>query len=302
MTDSEFQTHLASLEKIKPDEVFVRLRGSRDYYISNYGRLFSGSQMRFKKYHPNATGEMEYHYITEDGRHHTQYVMRMVYCHFVKDINGWVHLSLKDGDSHNLHFSNIQRYKSSAGRDITGQRFNRLLAIERYRGERKTVSNSARWVCRCDCGQVKDISIAGLLSGDSQSCGCLNRELVEKNRLYRGFGTIPNSYWGEVSRGAKARKRALNITAEQAFNKLVAQEYRCALTGWDIGFGKKSRICVKRVRNTASLDRIDSTRDYDLDNIQWVHVDVNRMKLHYPQEFFLKMCCDVCKTCHLQIS
>ena len=41
---------------------------------------------------------------------------------------------------------------------------------------------------------------------------------------------------------------------------------------------------------TASLDRIDSSRGYTLDNIQWVHKDLNKMKTNYPNDYFIKMC------------
>jgi hypothetical protein len=41
---------------------------------------------------------------------------------------------------------------------------------------------------------------------------------------------------------------------------------------------------------TASLDRIDSSKGYEIDNIQWVHVMVNMCKNKYPQDKFVEMC------------
>ena len=40
----------------------------------------------------------------------------------------------------------------------------------------------------------------------------------------------------------------------------------------------------------ASLDRIDPNIGYKRDNIQWVHKDINRMKQHYPEVYFVEMC------------
>ena len=57
---------------------------------------------------------------------------------------------------------------------------------------------------------------------------------------------------------------------------------RCALTGWEISTDYDN--C------TASLDRIDSDRGYEIDNIQWVHAMVNMCKNKYPQERFISMC------------
>lgn len=41
---------------------------------------------------------------------------------------------------------------------------------------------------------------------------------------------------------------------------------------------------------TASLDRIDSSRGYEIDNIQWVHKDVNKMKMGLSQNEFIDIC------------
>jgi hypothetical protein len=41
---------------------------------------------------------------------------------------------------------------------------------------------------------------------------------------------------------------------------------------------------------TASLDRIDSSKSYNKNNIQWVHKDVNKMKWAFNQNHFIKFC------------
>ena len=46
---------------------------------------------------------------------------------------------------------------------------------------------------------------------------------------------------------------------------------------------------------TASLDRIDSSRGYDADNIQWVHKDINWMKQDFSQSEFIAYCRRVSK-------
>lgn len=56
----------------------------------------------------------------------------------------------------------------------------------------------------------------------------------------------------------------------------------CALTGWEISMSYQ--------KTTASLDRIDSNKPYEVGNIQWVHSMVNMSKNKYPQDEFIKMC------------
>lgn len=41
---------------------------------------------------------------------------------------------------------------------------------------------------------------------------------------------------------------------------------------------------------TASLDRKDSLKGYTIDNIQWLHKDVNQMKRNYSEEYFINTC------------
>lgn len=62
--------------------------------------------------------------------------------------------------------------------DLTGQRFGRLVVIR----EVQTVGNNRAYLCRCDCGNQRMVSMNQLRSGRARSCGCLNRERSsEKN-------------------------------------------------------------------------------------------------------------------------
>ena len=63
-------------------------------------------------------------------------------------------------------------------RDLTGQRFGRLVAEYPVRNAAK--SNMAVWHCRCDCGGETEVSAASLLRGLTRSCGCLNQEVRSK--------------------------------------------------------------------------------------------------------------------------
>ncbi len=58
-------------------------------------------------------------------------------------------------------------------RDLTGQRFGRLVAQERL-PEKK--DDSYLWRCQCDCGVIAEITAAALTKGQAQSCGCLSIE------------------------------------------------------------------------------------------------------------------------------
>ena len=57
-------------------------------------------------------------------------------------------------------------------RDVTGQRFDRLLA-ESYAGKQ---GGRHSWLCRCRCGESCTVSNKNLVSGHTASCGCISRE------------------------------------------------------------------------------------------------------------------------------
>lgn len=69
--------------------------------------------------------------------------------------------------------------------DITGKRFGRLVAIEPTK-ERKC--GRVVWKCKCDCGNISYVTSLNLLSGNTKSCNCLNKESCkEKCKKARGL-------------------------------------------------------------------------------------------------------------------
>ena len=67
----------------------------------------------------------------------------------------------------------------------------------------------------------------------------------------------------------------------------LKQNKKCALTGIDIHFPETAK---EHSKGTASLDRIDSSKPYNADNVQWVHKTVGMMKLAFTQTEFIEWC------------
>lgn len=61
-------------------------------------------------------------------------------------------------------------------KDLTGQRFGLLTVqdLAYINDDRRAV-----WNCRCDCGNITQVSSHGLLGGHNISCGCLHRSIGE---------------------------------------------------------------------------------------------------------------------------
>ena len=54
-------------------------------------------------------------------------------------------------------------------KDLTGQRFGKLVVLERAENNKH---NESMWVCQCDCGTIKTVSGNNLSCGRTKTCGC----------------------------------------------------------------------------------------------------------------------------------
>jgi len=116
---------------------------------------------------------------------------------------------------------------------------------------------------------------------------CQCRKTINGAFNYKGTGNICSIYFNRVRERAGVRGIEFNITAEDMLEKYNQQNGKCALSGIDITLQRNYK---KYKKMTASLDRIDSSKSYTIDNIQWVHRDINIMKNHYNEEYFIEMC------------
>lgn len=62
--------------------------------------------------------------------------------------------------------------------DLTNQKFGKLLALY---PTNKRIDNKIVWHCQCDCGNYYDVIGTRLLSGHTQSCGCIRSSIGENN-------------------------------------------------------------------------------------------------------------------------
>ena len=62
--------------------------------------------------------------------------------------------------------------------DLTGKKFNYLTVIRRATEEEypRGAGRHAKWLCRCDCGNIRFVDSGDLKNGNAKSCGCKNRE------------------------------------------------------------------------------------------------------------------------------
>ena len=64
-----------------------------------------------------------------------------------------------------------------AVKDETGNKYGRLFVIKRVENNHR---GDAQWECECDCGNVIVTKGISLRSGHTKSCGCLQKETIQK--------------------------------------------------------------------------------------------------------------------------
>lgn len=147
--------------------------------------------------------------------------------------------------------------------------------------------NGKKWICECDCGKIITVS-ASLLNQRNKrsikSCGCKRYE-----KLKKGTKDISGTYLSSIQNSAKHRGIEFNVSPEYLQLLWEKQNGKCYLSGLDIKLINKRNFQGQ----TASLDRIDSSKGYIEGNIQWVHRDINNMKSSMSDEKFIWLCEEV---------
>jgi hypothetical protein len=199
----------------------------------------------------------------------------------------------------------------------------RLLVKCKTCGEEKTINARSIYRCGCrKCPKPNTIEKIGTSIGDLLVTGIVKKDCgKEKRNFYklkceRCFHTFekrvgsekkyvdlhfscskcnPNfggmfsepvfkknikTIYSSLKRGAKKRHLLFSINISDMLLLLEKQDGKCKLSGMEINIED----------GTASLDRIDSLKGYDIDNIQWLHKKINFMKCTHSQDDFISLC------------
>lgn len=190
---------------------------------------------------------------------------------------------IKDNNLDISHFKS-QKYKKEK-ENIINSKIGKWIVTNEY--IIKKVGNRNRnkkfWKCICECGVGKYVIEENLLTGLSNQCtSCAATKPF--------IDLIPDALWNRIIGYTKKRKdRGISINKKDAEKLFLKQQGKCSLSGLEIVFPKTLKDF--RLGNyTASLDRIDSSIGYEINNIQWVHRKINLMKNIFSMKEFLELC------------
>jgi len=172
-------------------------------------------------------------------------------------------------------------------RDLRGQKFNRLLAVELA----PTNKRKSRWVCKCDCGTTKIVETQKLITGHTKSCGCFAIETRQANGRFKlRHGHNKNNGNTKLSRtwaGIKSR----------CYNKDAS--------GYVYYGGRGVRVCDRWLNSFEAfvedmgepgndkmqIDRIDPNGHYEPSNCRWVMPEENAKNRRYVKQAKTKKLC-----------
>lgn len=143
-------------------------------------------------------------------------------------------------------------------RDLTGERFGRLSVVGFY-GFSGKKNNQQKWLCQCDCGGTKAIRRDALLSGATNSCGCLHDEASRDRFTKHGqHGTTIYKIWGSMISRCHGPSPLEHYGARGI---KVCDEWRDFSGFYE--WAKKTYVIG------LSIDRIDVDGNYEPKNCRW---------------------------------
>jgi hypothetical protein len=147
--------------------------------------------------------------------------------------------------------------------NLIGERFGRLVVKRSCGKDRK---RNVLWFCRCDCGGFVRAPAYNLRKGTTQSCGCLQRELVAARLTTHGNSKI-GKLTGEYQSWSNAKQRCTNPKRE-VWHRYGGRGITMC-DHWLNSFASFLADMGKKPSPRHTLERRDNNKGYEPGNCLW---------------------------------
>ena len=151
--------------------------------------------------------------------------------------------------------------------DLSGQKFGRLLVLERAENH----GRQTYWKCRCDCGNIKEINGAKLKNGHTKSCGCLNTKRKVESNIQRNYNNTHGMSDTRIYRIYHKMYLRCYFKVNPAYPNYGGRGITiCQEWLGEHGFENFAEWSIKNgYDDNLSIDRKDNDKGYSPDNCRW---------------------------------
>lgn len=145
-------------------------------------------------------------------------------------------------------------------KDLTGQRFGKLIVISRHGTKR----GNATWLCHCDCGNDCVVNAHELIAHDTSSCGCIRKER-NNNTKHGKRWTKLYGVWLEIKQRCN-NSRCKSYKYYGAKGVIICQEWSgdfMNFHNWAMNNGYTEGL---------TIDRINPFGNYEPSNCRWITI------------------------------
>ncbi len=168
--------------------------------------------------------------------------------------------------------------------NLIGKKFGYLRVVKR----KKNIGNKKSWLCECRCGELLIISGNNLKTGNTKSCGCLKKEIDEKNlhliekRKKDPKKSIVKKLYNRYKQQAKKRNYSFKLIFKDFTDLIKKPCFYCGTPPYNL------MVTGKHSLHYNGIDRIDNLKGYFKENCVSCCSICNRAKLKGNLQEFIE--------------
>ena len=159
-------------------------------------------------------------------------------------------------------------------KNLLGNIFGRLKVIDS--GESK--NGRATWICKCNCGTIKDVIFANIKNGSSTNCGCIRKMKMSK---YKSIDSLVGKKYGKLTVVKEIDKNKYGKTickcvcdCGNTVNVLSNSLRTGHTTSCGCSSSRYPTIIKNELKDLGYNSKLEKTVFLDNDFIPWIRFDV----------------------------